>query len=65
MSKIIFDPIMRIDFQENVGEYKLNKVALFNINKISEGKVKSHISMGEYNHNIVIMDEIQFDSLFN
>ena len=64
MPKIIFDSIMRIDFQENVGEYKLNKVALFSINKISEGEVRKHISTGEYNHNIVIMDEIQFDSLF-
>lgn len=60
----MFKNIMKIDYEKTVGSYSFPMIALFNINKISEGKVRECLSIGRNSPDIICVSENQFKSVF-
>lgn len=61
-----FNNIMRIDFEETLGGYSSNSIALFNLNRISEDKVNELIRRGhvDASRDVIVCSEEQFNSVF-
>lgn len=53
-----------IEFEEIYGKLKIEKVAIFNANKISEEEALKMIHLAEYNENILVMDKKQWINIF-
>lgn len=53
-----------IEFSEELGPYRMDKVALVNGNRISEEEAKRCIEAQEYNDNVLCIPKKQWVSLF-
>lgn len=56
--------VMLIEFQRELGSYKIDEVALFNINRISEEEAMRHAASEEYNDNVLCIPKRQWVALF-
>lgn len=57
--------IKRIDYQKIMGtEIKIERVALYDDNDLSEKEVKKYIKIEEYHPNIIYCNREQFENVF-
>lgn len=57
--------IMLIEYEEQIGPYKQDKIMLFNEKHITEEEAKRCLRAGEYNENIILISKQQWESIFN
>ena len=60
------EDIMRIDYVEKLSVLEIEKVALYNKNKITEEEVLEVIKLHGigYNPNVILIDKEQFENVF-
>lgn len=58
------DHIMLIEFEEQCGPFREEKVLLYNENRISEAEALRVARTDEYNENVLIISKKQWISLF-
>lgn len=58
------DNIMKIEFEDDIGGYSMDKVALYNKNKITEQQAKEIIVNGVWSDQLIILDKVQFENIF-
>lgn len=57
--------IMLVEYEEEIGPYKQDKVMLYNEKYITEEEAMRCLRAGEYNENIILITKKQWASLFN
>ena len=60
----MFDHIVLIEIEEQVGPCRMEKVVLFNSNKISTNEAARLARTGEYNDNVLVIPKSQWLALF-
>lgn len=59
------DNVMKIEYTVKIaGVHDLEKIALYNKNRITQKEVKNLIDNGEYSPHVIIIDRQQFDNVF-
>lgn len=56
--------VMRIEFEEQTGPFREEKVLLYNENRITEAEALRVARADEYNENVLIIPKQQWISLF-
>lgn len=56
--------IMLFEVTHQIGPYEMEKVVLFNINKITQEEALRCVKAGEYNDNVLCIPKTQWISLF-